>query len=79
MSFIRKFNRPIIFTSRFFSKKANLEIVSMEDIRLGNYYQESLPYDPGLGMNIKFNVLKEEEIEEVDRLAEVASEHANRN
>ena len=79
MSFVRKFNRPLIFTSRFFSKEVKTEIVTMEDIRLGNYYQESLPYDPGLGTNIKFDIFKEDEREEMDRLAEVASEHANRN
>ena len=79
MSFVRKFNRPLVFTSRFFSKKVRSEIVSVEDIRLGNYYQENLPYDPGLGLNIKFDLLKDEEREEMDRLAEVASEHATRN
>ena len=79
MSFARKFNRPLVFTSRFFSKKLKTEIVPMEDIRLGNYYQESLPYDPGLGLNIKFDLLKNDEGEEIDRLAEVASEHATRN
>lgn len=79
MSFVRKFNRPLVFTSRFFSKKVRSEIVPMEDIRLGNYYQENLPYDPGLGLNIKFDVLNDDEIEEMDRLAEVASEHATRN
>ena len=79
MSFVRKFNRPLVFTSRFFSKKVKTEIVPMEDIRLGNYYQENLPYDPGLGLNIKFDLLKNDEREEMDRLAEVASEHATRN
>lgn len=81
MSFVRKFNRLPIFSSRFFSKKVKGEIVTMEDIQytIGNYYQENAPYDPGLGINVKFDILKEEEREEIYRLAEVASEHANRN
>ena len=81
MSFVKKFNRLPIFASRFFSKKVNSEIVSMEDIKytIGNVYQENLSYDHVPGMNVKFNILKDEERKEIDRLAEVSLEHAKRN